>query len=253
MITNAKKLSGKVAVVTGASKGIGAAIAKHLAQESASVVVNYSSSKTDADKVVAEISKQGGTAVAVQANLGRPAEAGNLLAEAKSRFGKVDILVNNAGIYEFAPIEAVTEEHFHKQFNLNVLGLIFATQAAVKLIGPGGGSIINISSLASTARFPNAAVYSATKGAVDALTRSLAAELGPRKIRVNAINPGMVETEGVRSAGIAESDMRKQVEAQTPLGRIGQPQDIAGLAVFLASPDSEWITGETFVVAGGLR
>src|SRR2546425_1836609 len=175
MITNAKKLSGKVAVVTGASKGIGAAIAKHLAQESASVVVNYSSSKTDADKVVAEISKQGGTAVAVQANLGRPAEAGNLLAEAKSRFGKVDILVNNAGIYEFAPIEAVTEEHFHKQFNLNVLGLILATQAAVKLIGPGGGSIINISSLASTARFPNAAVYSATKGAVDALTRSLAA------------------------------------------------------------------------------
>lgn len=253
MTTNQKKLAGKVAVVTGASKGIGAAIAKRLAQENASVVVNYSSSKADADRVVGEISKEGGTAVAVQANLGKAAEAGNLLAEAKSRFGKVDILVNNAGIYDFAPLEAITEEHFHKQFNLNVLGLLLTTQAAVKLMGSGGGSIINISSVVSTMGVPNGAVYSATKGAVDALTRSLAAELGPRKIRVNAINPGMVETEGVRASGIAESDMRKQVEAQTPLGRIGQPQDISGLALFLASPESEWITGETFVVSGGLR
>ena len=254
MSTNQKKLAGKIAVVTGASKGIGAAIAKRLAQESAAVVVNYSSSKSDAERVVGEISKQGGTAVAVQANLGKAAEAGNLLAEAKSRFGKVDILVNNAGIYDFAPLEAITtEQHFHKQFNLNVLGLLLTTQAAVKLMGSGGGSIINISSVVSTRGVPNGAVYSATKGAVDALTRSLATELGPRKIRVNAINPGMVETEGVRSAGIAESDMRKQVEAQTPLGRIGQPQDIAGLALFLASTESEWITGETFVVSGGMR
>src|SRR6267142_6356974 len=213
MNTNQKKLAGKVAVVTGASKGIGAAIAKHLAQENASVVVNYSSSKSDADRVVGEISKQGGTAVAVQANLAKPAEAGNLLAEAKSRFGKVDILVNNAGIYDFAPLEAITEEHFHKQFNLNVLGLLMATQAAVKLMGSAGGSIINISSVVSTMAVPNGAVYSATKGAVDALTRSLATELGPRKIRVNSINPGMVETEGVHAAGIADSEIRKQTEA----------------------------------------
>jgi len=253
MTTPLRKLAGKVAVVTGASKGIGAAIAKTLAQEGAALIVNYSSSKTDADKVVAEISRQGGKSVAVQANLARHEDIENLFSEAKSAFGKVDILVNNAGIYEFAPIEAVTEEHFHKQFNVNVLGMILATQAAVKLIGPGGGSIINISSVVSTLAVPGGAVYSATKGAVDALTRSLAAELGPRKIRVNAIRPGMVETEGFRAAGIAESDMRKQVEAQTPLGRIGQPQDISGLAVFLASSDSEWITGETFVVAGGLR
>jgi 3-oxoacyl-[acyl-carrier protein] reductase len=253
MKLNQKKLSGKVAVVTGGSKGIGAEIAKQLAAEGAKVVVNYSSSKSGADAVVNSISKRGGKAFAVQADLSKPTDIDRLFAEAKKKFGRVDILVNNAGIYEFAPLENVTEQHFNKQFNLNVLGLILASQAAAKQFGAQGGSIINISSLASTMGFPNASVYSATKGAVDAITRSLAAELGPRKIRVNAINPGMVETEGVRSAGISESEMRKQVEAQTPLGRIGQPLDIAGAAVFLASQDSAWITGETFRISGGLR
>jgi 3-oxoacyl-[acyl-carrier protein] reductase len=253
MSTTTKKLAGKVAVVTGASKGIGAAIAKHLAAEGAAVVVNYASSKTGAASVVAEITKTGGKAIAVQADVARKGDIDRLFAETSNAFGSLDILVNNAGIYEFAPIENITEENFHKQFNLNVLGLILATQAAVKLFGPAGGSIINISSVVSNMAVPNSAVYSGTKGAVDAITRSLATELGPRKIRVNAINPGMVETEGVHAAGIAESDMRKQVEAQTPLGRIGQPQDIATAAVFLASSDSEWITGETLVIAGGLR
>jgi 3-oxoacyl-[acyl-carrier protein] reductase len=253
MSTNTKKLAGKVAVVTGASKGIGAAIAKHLAAEGASVVVNYASSQTGADAVVTEITQGGGNALAVQANVAKPADIDRLLAATVKAFGRLDILVNNAGIYEFSPLESVTAEQFHKQFDLNVLGLILATQAAVKLFGPAGGSIINISSVVSTQGFPNAAVYSGTKGAVDAITRSLAKELGPRKIRVNAINPGMVETEGVHAAGIAESDMRKQVEAQTPLGRIGQPQDIATAAVFLASSDAAWITGETLVISGGLR
>ena len=246
-----KKLSGKIAVVTGASKGIGAGIAKQLAAEGATVVVNYASSKTGAENVVREIGAGGGKAIAVQGDMSKKADIERLFAETKRAFQTIDILINNAGIYEFAPLESVTEEHFHKQFNLNVLGLILASQAAVKLFGPAGGSLVNISSAASTMGFPNAAVYSATKGAVDALTRSLAKELGPRKIRVNAINPGMVETEGVHAAGIAGSDMRKQVEAQTPLGRIGQPQDIAGAAVFLASSDSAWITGQTFVIAGG--
>jgi len=250
---SAKKLTGKVAVVTGASKGIGASIAKHLAAEGAAVVVNYASSKAGADKVVGEIASAGGKAVAVQADMAKKADVEKLFAEAKKAFGRLDILVNNAGIYEFSPIENVTEEHFHKQFNLNVLGLILATQAAAPLFDSVGGVIINISSVASTLGFPNAAVYCGTKGAVDAITRSLAKELGPRGIRVNAINPGMVETEGTHSAGITESEMRKQVEAQTPLGRIGRPQDIAGAAVFLASPDSSWITGETFVVSGGNR
>lgn len=249
MSTN--KLAGKVAVVTGASKGIGAAIARRFAAEGAAVVVNYSSSKDGAARVVSDITGAGGRAAAVKANLARKADIDQLFAEAKKAFGAVDILVNNAGIYEFAPLQDVTEEHFHRQFDLNVLGLILASQAAVKQFDPAGGSIINISSVASTLGFPNAAVYSATKGAVDAVTRSLAKELGPRGVRVNAINPGMVETEGVHAAGIAESDMRKQVEAQTPLGRIGQPQDIAGAAVFLASADSSWITGETLTVAGG--
>jgi len=253
MSTNSKKLSGKVAVVTGASKGIGAAIAKHLAAEGASVVVNYSSSKTGADKIVAEITSAGGHAVAIQADMGKKAEIERLFAEAKKVFGRLDILVNNAGIYEFVPLENVTEELFHKQFNLNVLGPILASQAALKLFDSAGGNIINISSVVSTLGFPNASVYGGTKGAVDAITRSLAKELGPRGIRVNAINPGMVETEGTHSAGIAESEMRKQVEAQTPLGRIGQPQDIAGAAVFLASSDSSWITGETFIISGGNR
>ncbi|MCI0534223.1 MAG: glucose 1-dehydrogenase [Verrucomicrobiales bacterium] len=248
-----KKLSGKVAVVTGASKGIGAAIAKHLATEGAAVVVNYASSKSGADNVVRDITGNGGKGISIQADLSNKADIERLFAETKKAFGTIDILVNNAGIYGFAPLESITEEYFHKQFNLNVLGPILASQAAVKLFGPTGGSIINISSFVSTLGFPNMAVYSGTKGAVDALTRSLAKELGPRKIRVNAINPGMVETEGTHSAGIAESEMRKQLEALTPLGRIGQPQDIAAAAVFLASSDSSWITGETFVISGGYR
>ena len=250
---NTKKLSDKVAIVTGASKGIGAAIAKRLAAQGVAVVVNYSSSKTDAGKVVGEITAQAARAIAVRANVSKQADIERLFAETKKAFGRLDILVNNAGVYEFSPLENVTEEHFHKQFNLNVLGLILASQAAAKLFDAAGGSIINISSVVSTRAVPNAAVYSGTKGAVDAITRSLASELGPRRIRVNTIRPGMVETEGTYSAGIAESDMRKQVETQTPLGRIGQPQDIAGAAVFLASADSSWITGETFVISGGYR
>ena len=248
-----KKLAGKVAVVTGASKGIGASIAKHFAEEGAAVVVNYSSSRSEADRVVAEITSKGGKALAVQANVAKEADIQRLFAVAREAFGSLDVLVNNAGIYEFSPLENLTAEHFHKQFDLNVLGLLLASREAVKAFGPAGGNIINISSLVSTAAVPDASVYSATKGAVDALTRSLAAELGPRHVRVNAINPGMVETEGVKSAGIAESDFRKQVESQTPLGRIGQPQDIATAAVFLASNDSEWITGETLRIAGGFR
>src|SRR5438105_11532570 len=250
MSTSGKKLTGKVAVVTGASKGIGAAIAKQLADEGAAVVVNYASSKEGADRVVADITAQGGRALAVQADVAKHADIRRLFAEAKTAFGRLDILVNNAGIYEFAPLENVTPEHFHKQFDLNVLGLILASQEAAKLFGPTGGSIINISSLVATLGVPNGAVYSGTKGAVDAATRALAAELGPRKIRVNAINPGMVETEGFHDAGIAESDMRKATEAQTPLGRIGQPSDIAPAAVFFASSDSAWITGETLTIAG---
>ncbi len=248
-----QKLTGKVAVVTGASKGIGASIALHLAGEGAAVVVNYASSKEGADRVVGEIVRKGGKAIAVQANVAKQADIQRLFAETKKAFGKLDILVNNAGIYEFAPLEAITEEHFHKHFNLNVLGLILATQEGVKHFGPGGGNIINISSVAATAGLPGTSVYSATKAAVDAVTKSLAKELGPRKIRVNSINPGMVETEGVHSAGIADSDFRKQTEAQTPLGRIGQPQDIAPAAVFLASSDSAWVTGETLYISGGLR
>jgi len=249
----AKKLEGKVAIVTGASKGIGASIAKHYAAEGASVVVNYASSKEGADKVVAEIKSSGGKAIAVQANVSKKVEIEHLFSEAIKAFGKLDILVNNAGIYEFSPLEAVTEEHFHKQFNLNVLGLILSSQEGVKHFGPEGGSIINISSLVSTYTPANTAVYSATKAAVDGVTRSLAKELGPRKIRVNAINPGMVETEGVHAAGFSEGEFRQQIEAQTPLGRIGQPQDIAPAAVFLASADAAWITGETLLIAGGLR
>ena len=248
-----QKLAEKVAVVTGASKGIGAAIALELAAEGAAVVVNYSSTKDGAERVVAEIKSQGGKAVAVQANIARPADIQRLFAETKSAFGRLDILVNNAGIYEFAPLEAITPEHFHKMFDLNVLGLILATQEAVKHIGPEGGSIINLSSIAATAGLASSAVYGGTKAAVDAATRALAKELGPRKIRVNSLAPGMIETEGFRSAGLAESDFRKQTEAQTPLGRIGQPRDIATVVAFLASPDSGWITGETIYVSGGQR
>jgi 3-oxoacyl-[acyl-carrier protein] reductase len=250
---NTKKLAGKVAVVTGASKGIGADIAKHFAAEGATVVVNYASSKEGADRVVDEIAKQGGKAVAVQANVAKKAEIARLFAETKKAFGKLDILVNNAGVYEFLPLDEVSEEHFHKHFDVNVLGLILTTQEAVRQFDSAGGSIINISSAASTLTPPNTSVYTATKGAVDAITRSLAKELGPRNIRVNAINPGMVETEGVRAAGFDKSDFRKQMESQTPLGRIGQPQDIAPAAVFLASSDAAWMTGETLLIAGGLR
>jgi 3-oxoacyl-[acyl-carrier protein] reductase len=246
------KLAGKVAVVTGASKGIGAGIAKQLAAEGASVVVNYSSSKAGAEKVVSEIKSQGGKAVAVQADLAKKGDVEKLFAETKKNFGKLDILVNNAGVYEFAPLENINEEHFHKQFNLNVLGLLLATQAAVKQFN-GSGTIINISSVASTAAPPGASVYSATKGAVDTVTKSLAKELGPRNIRVNSINPGMVETEGVHAAGFLNTDFHKQYVAQAPLGRIGQPEDIATVATFLASEDSAWITGESFAVAGGYR
>jgi 3-oxoacyl-[acyl-carrier protein] reductase len=248
-----KKLSGKVAVVTGASKGIGAEIARHLAAEGAAVVVNYASSKGGADRVVAEITGNGGKAVAVQADVATEADVRRLFAEAKKAFGRLDILVNNAGIYEFAPLDAVTPEHFHKQFNLNVLGLLLASQEAVRHFGPSGGSVINISSVVATSAPPNASVYSATKGAVDAVTRSLAKELGARNVRVNSINPGLVETEGVHAAGVAESDLRTQYEAQAPLGRIGQPGDIAPAAVYLASDDSRWVTGETFYIAGGYR
>jgi 3-oxoacyl-[acyl-carrier protein] reductase len=247
------KLAGKVAVVTGASKGIGAAIAKQLAAEGAAVVVNYASSKSGADKVVSEITAQGGKAITVQADVAKKADIARLFAETKKAFGHLDILVNNAGVYEFLPLENITEEHFHKQFNLNVLGLLLATQEAVKLFGPTGGSIINLSSIVSTSAPPGGSVYSATKGAVDAVTKSLAKELGPRKIRVNAINPGLIETEGVHTAGFVGNDFQKQVEAQTPLGRIGQPQDIATAAAFLASTDSGWITGETLHLSGGYR
>ena len=248
-----KKLAGKVAVVTGASKGIGASIAKHLADEGAAVVVNFASSREGADRVVAEITGKGGKAIAVQANVAKEGDIRRLFAEAKKAFGPLDILVNNAGVYEFAPLENVTAEHFHKMFDLNVLGLLLASQEAVKHFGPAGGNIVNISSVAATSAPATTSVYSATKAAVDAVTRSLAKELGPRNIRVNAINPGMVETEGVHAAGIANSDFRKQTELQTPLGRIGQPQDIAPAAVFLASADSGWITGETLHIAGGFR
>jgi 3-oxoacyl-[acyl-carrier protein] reductase len=248
-----KKLLGKVAVVTGASKGIGAAIARHLAAEGAAVVVNYSASKEAAQRVVATINESGGTAVAVQANVSDPADIKRLFAETKDKFDKLDILVNNAGIYEFAPLENVTPEHFHKQFDLNVLGLVLTSQEAAKHFGPAGGTIVNISSVVAHSPVATASVYSGTKAAVDAITRSLAKELGPRNIRVNAINPGMVETEGLQGAGIAHSDFRKATEAQTPLGRIGQPDDIAPAAVFFASSDSSWITGETLTISGGLR
>ena len=248
-----QKLSGKVAVVTGASKGIGASIAQHLAAAGAAVVVNYATSREGADKVVAEVERRGGKAVAVQADVARRADIQRLFAEAKRAFGRVDILVNNAGVFEFAPIEEVTAEHFHRQFDLNVLGLLLTTQEALRYLGPEGGSIINVSSVVATLAPPTASVYSATKAAVDTVTRSLAKELGPRRIRVNSINPGMIETEGFHAAGLAESDFRKQVEAQTPLGRIGQPRDIAPAAVFLASDESRWITGETLHIAGGYR
>jgi 3-oxoacyl-[acyl-carrier protein] reductase len=250
---NTKKLAGKVAVVTGASKGIGADIAKHFGAEGAAVVVNYASSKEGADRVVDDITKRGGKAIAVQANVVRKVEVERLFSATKKAFGKIDILVNNAGVYDWSPLEEITEEQFYKHFDVNVLGLLLATQEAVKHFDSAGGNIINISSTVTSLTPPGSSVYTGTKGAVDAVTRTLAKELGARKIRVNAINPGMVETEGVRAAGFDQGDLRKSVEAQTPLGRIGQPEDIAPVAVFLASSDSAWITGEILRVAGGLR
>jgi 3-oxoacyl-[acyl-carrier protein] reductase len=246
-------LKGKVAVVTGASKGIGASIAEHLAAAGASVVVNYATSKSGAEAVVDRIKAAGGNAGAIQGDVSKPADIAKLFAETKQKYGKLDILVNNAGVYEFLPLEAVTPQHFHKQFDLNVLGLLLTTQEAVKLMGADGGSIVNISSIVGPMPVPNAAVYSATKAAVDAITVSLAGELGPKKIRVNAVNPGMVETEGLHTAGFAESDFRKQMEATTPLGRIAQPDDIAKAVVFFASDDAGWVTGQTLLVTGGAR
>jgi 3-oxoacyl-[acyl-carrier protein] reductase len=248
-----QKLGGKVALVTGASKGIGASIAKHLAGEGAAVVVNYHSGKSDADRVVTEITRGGGKAIAVQANLSQKTEIDRLFAETRKAFGRLDILVNNAGVYEFTPLEKVTEEHFHKHFNLNVLGLILASQKAAEHFDSAGGCIINISSGAAINPVPGASVYSATKAAVDAITKSLSKELGARKIRVNSLNPGMVETEGVHAAGVLGTDFHKQIVAQTPLGRIGQPEDIGKVAAFLASDDAGWISGETLLVAGGQR
>jgi 3-oxoacyl-[acyl-carrier protein] reductase len=249
----AKKLAGKVAIVTGASKGIGAGIAKSLAAEGAAVVVNYSTSKEGADRVVSEIKAGGGQGIAVQANIAKKKEIERLFEETKKAFGRLDILVNNAGVYEFAPLDSVTEEQFHKQFDLNVLGLVLASKEAANYFGSEGGSIVNISSVTSTLAPPNSAIYTGTKGAVDAVTKALAKELGPKKIRVNAINPGMVVTEGLQAAGMSNGEFRKQVEAQTPLGRIGEVEDIAPAAVFFASRDASWITGETLVIAGGLR
>jgi len=247
------KLNGKVAVVTGASKGIGAGIAKQLAAEGAAVVVNYASSKSDADKVVDEIAKGGGKAVAIQGSVSKKADVEKLFSAAEKNFGKIDILVNNAGVYEFLPLEEVSEQHFHRHFDTNVLGMLLVTQEALKHFNSNGGSIVNIGSLSSSLTPPTAVVYNATKGAVDAITGTLAKELAPRRIRVNSINPGMVITEGVVSGGFHESDFRKVLESQTPLARVGQTDDIAPAAVFFASEDSKWITGETLVIAGGLR
>jgi 3-oxoacyl-[acyl-carrier protein] reductase len=247
------KLNGRVAVVTGASKGIGAGIAKHLAAEGANVVINYASSKEGADQVVDEITKRGGKAIAVQGDVAKKKDIERLFAEAKKSFGKIDILVNNAGVYDFKPLEEITENQFHWHFDVNVLGMLLATQEALKHFNSDGGSIINIGSLASSLTPPTAVVYNATKGAVDAITRTLAKELGARKIRVNSINPGMVITEGAVAGGYTEGDMRKMFESQTPLGRVGETDDISPAAVFFASDDSKWITGETLLVAGGLR
>lgn len=246
------KLSGKVAIVTGASKGIGAAIAKALAAEGAAIVVNYASSKSGADAVVAAIASSGGKAVAVQGDVSRKADAQAIVDAAITQFGRLDILVNNSGVYEFASIDEITEEHFHRLFNINVLGTLLTTQAASKHLGDGG-SVINISSVASRITPPNSAVYTGTKGAVDAITGSLARELGPRNIRVNAINPGLIETEGTKTANVVGSEMEQFIISQTPLGRVGQVQDIAPLAVFLASDDARWLTGETLIASGGLR
>jgi 3-oxoacyl-[acyl-carrier protein] reductase len=245
-------LKGRVAIVTGASKGIGAGIAKGLSEAGAAVVVNYSSSKEGADGVVNEIKQRGGKAIAIQGDVSKVADVKRLFEETKKAFGALDVLVNNAGVYEFAPLESVTEDEFHREFNINVLGTILATREAVKYFGDNGGSVINVGSVASTTTPPNTVVYTATKGAIDAVTRVLAKELGPKKIRVNSINPGGVETEGTHRVGVVGSDFQKQMVAQTPLGRFGQPADIAPVAVFLASPASGWLTGEVLRASGGL-
>jgi 3-oxoacyl-[acyl-carrier protein] reductase len=246
------KLTGKVAVVTGASKGIGAAIAKALAAQGASVVVNYSSSKAGADGVVDAITAAGGKALAVAGDVSKAADAKGIVDTAVEAYGRLDILVNNSGVYEFAPIDEITEAHFHKHFDVNVLGLLLTTQAAAKHLGEGA-SIVNVSSVVSRITPPGSAVYSATKGAVDAITGVLAKELGPRKIRVNSVNPGMVATEGTHSAGIIGSDFETWAVSTTPLGRIGQPDDIADVVTFLASDDSRWLTGESLIASGGSR
>ena len=247
------KLHGKVAVVTGASKGIGAGIAKQFGAEGAAVVVNYASDKQGADRIVDEISKSGGRAIAIQSNVGKRTDVERLFADAERAFGKIDIVVNNAGVYDFMPVEQVTEATFHRMFDTNVLGILLVTQEALKHFKTTGGSIINVSSLASSLTPPTGVVYNATKAAVDAITRTLAKELGARKIRVNSINPGMVVTEGAVAGGYTEGDMRKTFESLTPMGRIGDTQDVAPAAVFFASDDSKWITGETLLIAGGLR
>ncbi|CAF3687680.1 unnamed protein product [Rotaria sp. Silwood1] len=247
------KLNGRVAIVTESSKGIGAAIAKHLGLAGASVVVNYLSSKEEADRVVNEIVTKGGKAISIQAHIREEADIQHLFAMAKKTYDRLNILVNNAGVYEFRSIENVTIEHYHKHFNVNVLGLILCCREAVKYFDPArNGTIINIASTASTSPAPQLSVYSATKAAVDAITKALAKELGPRKIRVNSISPGLVDTEGTRAAGVIGSSFEKQVISQTPLGRVGQPADIARVAVFFASDDSEWVTGESLIVSGGL-
>jgi 3-oxoacyl-[acyl-carrier protein] reductase len=246
------KLSGKVAIITGASKGIGAAIAKAFASEGASVVVNYSSSRDGADAVVKEITKLGGKAVAVQGDVTKQADTQAIVKAAIENYGKLDIVVNNSGVYEFAPVEAITEEQFHRQFNTNVLGLLLVTQAAIKHLGEGS-SIINISSVVSRITPPASAVYAGTKGAVDAITGVFSREFGQKRIRVNSINPGMIETEGAHAAGFIGSEFQDAAVIQTPLGRIGQPDDIASVAVFLASDDSAWLTGEQLTASGGLR
>lgn len=246
------KLNGKVAIVTGASKGIGAAIAKSLAAAGASVVVNYASSKTGAEAVVADIGAAGGKAVSVRGDVSKAADAQALVEAAIEQYGRLDILVNNSGVYGFSPLESITEEDFHRHFNVNVLGLLLTTQAASKHLGEGS-SIINIGSVVTRITPPGSAIYTGTKGAVDAITGVLSRELGPRKIRVNALNPGMIETEGTHAAGFIGSDFEADAVAHTPLGRIGQPNDIASIAVFLASDDSYWLTGEQLLAGGGVR
>ncbi len=248
-----KRLEGKVAIITGSSKGLGAAIAREFAAEGASVVVNYASSKAEADRLVAEIAKAGGTSIAIKANMREKSDIEQLFSETHKAFGKLDVLVNNAGVYDFQPIENVTLEHFRRHFELNVLGYLFAIQESLKYFGPQGGSVVNMSSTVTSFAPVNASVYTATKGAIDALTKVLGNELGSRKIRVNAIKPGVVDTEGVEAGGFLQTNFGEEVLSRTPLRRLGKPEDIAPAAVFFASSESDWITGETLLIAGGHR